>query len=128
MGSRKEAVKQPDYGPDYGWVIEVDGVPIGELTDPRWEDMFWVSYAIRIREGVDKRWEALKTNDFWRDDKWTQLSYRHKVTGEFIERALPVSRLTEDGRINMRGLCSRDEINREKPSWWERFSNWWFGR
>ena len=40
------AVVKANHGRDFGWLIERNGVVLGQLTDERFADQFWSSYAL----------------------------------------------------------------------------------
>ena len=35
------------------WMVEYEGVEIGRLKYPAYEDMFWVSYAVIPKKGME---------------------------------------------------------------------------
>jgi hypothetical protein len=90
-----------NYGREYGWYAEYQGRVIGELTDPRWEDMFWHSYAAAP---ADREAEPV----FFDDDLWNrcQFRFRNKVLNEYAENAFcgGTAPFICNGRILMRCL------------------------
>jgi hypothetical protein len=93
-----------DYGRRAGWYVEFDGQVVGELSDPRFEDHFWYSYAASEPKG-DYRTTSLMGNDTLWDA--CRFSFRNRVTGEVAPRAFAggVRPFVRDGRVLMRGLC-----------------------
>lgn len=58
----KFAVVASDYGRSGGWVAEIDSDPVAELSDCRYEDMFWESYCI---SGTGTAAGCLQSDEFW---------------------------------------------------------------
>jgi hypothetical protein len=52
---RRLALFESDCGRKTGWYVEYEGRPIAVLTDPRYEDMFWVSYHIEALAWIAHR-------------------------------------------------------------------------
>lgn len=90
-----------NYGRDYGWYAEYQGRVVGELTDARWEDMFWDSYAVTP---ASREAEPV----FIDDDLWErcQFRFRNKEMNEYAENAFcaGTAPFIRNGRIFMRGL------------------------
>ena len=45
---RRLHIWETDFGRAAGWVAERDGKPVAVLTEPRYEEMFWVSYRLEV--------------------------------------------------------------------------------
>lgn len=92
-----------NYGRKYGWLIELDGKIIGELKNPRYADMFWVSYDIvALKKGEECFVNARTT---WDE---LELRFKNKVMNEYAIYAFPsIPPNTENsmkGKVTMRGL------------------------
>ena len=100
---RRLRVWETDYGREAGWVIECHGLPIAILTDPRWEEMFWVSYRIEIVTDDPELRQRMITKEFWLNSEG--LVWRSREFGEVAEFAFPaVSPFPKSGRLTMRVL------------------------
>jgi hypothetical protein len=46
----KQEAAESDYGRRYGWTVEVDEIPIGQLSYVRWDDnaQFWHEYRLEL--------------------------------------------------------------------------------
>lgn len=89
-----------DLGRDDGWTVELDGRVVGELHNPRWEDMFWYSYAVRRLGESDS---PLDDDALWNECRF---SFRSRTSGERVDRALVggTSPYVQSDRVLMRGL------------------------
>lgn len=99
---RKRQIIESDYGRTGGWYVEYNGRRIAVLSDPQYQDMFWVSYAIEpLTDDDEERRQLLESEQFW----LTKFVYRSKQFGEIAENAIPAGTpFIRPGRINMRGL------------------------
>jgi hypothetical protein len=117
---REERLKvfEANYGRDFGWFVERDGRKLAALTDPRFEDMFWVSYAVEPLGETPGERDAVFTKDFWEPPG---LTFRNRVTSEVIPSAFHAgSGPTRDRpRVIMRGLYTSME-----PTAFERVLLW----
>ena len=88
--------------PHPGWLVEHSGRVWATLTEPRFEDMFWVSYTITPMQ--EQEAAVLFTEAFWaRDD----LVFRHRETRELAEGAFSAinsAPTPESPRVSMRAL------------------------
>jgi hypothetical protein len=105
--TREERLKifEANWGRDFGWFVELGGCRLAALTDPRFEDMFWDSYAVaRLAESEQER-EAIYTKAFWDQPG---LVFRNRVTGEVTSHAFRGGQTPTRhcSRITMRGLYS----------------------
>lgn len=102
----------------FGWYVELGGRRVAELTDPKPEDMFWVSYAVSSLPEDEPTRNAVFADEFW---KRPDLVYRNRVTGEVPPNAFqggpPPS--NERPRVAMRALYSS-----LTPSRYERLLLW----
>jgi hypothetical protein len=99
---RRRQIIESDYGRMGGWYVEHNGRRIAALSEPQWEDAFWVSYAIEpLTEDEEERRQLLESDTFW----LTEFVYRSMQFGEVADNAFPALHpFISPGRINMRGL------------------------
>ncbi len=99
---RAKLLVQSEFGRRYGWFIELDGEVVGELSDCRFDDMFWDSYAVAARDGITAE-SAIQNEENWLELRFV---FRNRVLGEIAERPIPGGRppVVRDGRVRMRGL------------------------
>lgn len=99
---REQQLKESDYGRTGGWYVEHNGRRIAFLSDPQFEDMFWVSYAIEpLTEDEEERRQLLECEAFW----LTEFTYRSKQFDEIAPHAFPALKpFPRPGRISMRAL------------------------
>ncbi|HEX3657442.1 MAG TPA: hypothetical protein VHV55_16755 [Pirellulales bacterium] len=98
---RARSLVESNYGRDDGWHIELDGVTVGELTDPRGHDMFWDSY---LTHAADDAQAAILANDeIWMECRFR---FRNRKTGAYAPAAHCGGKapFVRDGRVVMRGL------------------------
>jgi hypothetical protein len=100
---RRLRTVEANFGRDFGWFVEDEGRRIAVLTDPRFEDMFWFSYAVTAIADDAQTVGAIRTPEFWRT---AELVFRNRGTGEIAINAYPGAQaLTENrDRVWMRGL------------------------
>lgn len=70
-------VVKANHGRDFGWFIERDGVVIGQLTDGRFADMFWSSYALEPLGDTEEQRRLVYDPEPWRK---CALTFRNRVT------------------------------------------------
>jgi hypothetical protein len=59
-------VLQTNYGREAGWYVTKDGQQVALLTNPRFEEMFWDSYAVEpLAEEATERQRILSDRDWW---------------------------------------------------------------
>ena len=121
--NRRSRIIETNYGRDCGWYVEVEGRKLAVLTDPQWDDMFWVSYRMEpLTEDAEER-ALLYTAEFWYCGK---VVYRNREFDDVVSAFVggpgygPVA---ETGRLSMRGLYL---MVPDHPwgwvfSWWKRF-------
>ena len=104
MFRRAWKLLRSDFGRDVGWDIEYEDKIVGYLTDPLYEDMFWVSY--RVSEADPLLSPILYNDDLWNECRFR---YRSKMNGEYVDAAICGGSppFVRDGRIFMRGLYLR---------------------
>ena len=86
------------------WFIEYQGEVIGELIEPEYDDMFWVSYQlIQLDKDAAKNLSSIEL--------WNQcvFQFRNKKTGNYAPNAIIagkhlLSNKMNDKRISMRAL------------------------
>jgi hypothetical protein len=83
----------------------LDGAVVGILTDRRFDDMFWRSYALEVREPHVRDAE-----------RWNRCAFefRDPATGRTCRSAFVGGKppFVSDGRVSVRALYF------EKPPWW----------
>lgn len=100
MTARARQLAQSNYGRNFGWYVEFEGKVIGELVDPRSEEMFWDSYRVICTDASSEA--ALRDNSHWNECRFR---YRNKVLGEYANGFCGGSQpFIRDQRILMRGL------------------------
>ena len=102
--ARKRQLKATDYGRSEGWDVVLDERAIAYLSDPRFEDMFWISYRVTPLTDDPELAARLVTSDFWRRAHADRLRYRSRALGVFAPHAFPAIGEHEPGRARMRGL------------------------
>ena len=114
---------ETDCGRTGGWFVEHKGRRIAELTDCRYDDMFWDSYAITaLTDDPAEREQILASPDFWLA---CECVYRSKLFDCVVEHALPVGLpFPQPGRLKIRGLY----LLISRPTGWERLLLWWRAR
>ena len=97
----RTATIKANFGRDFGWFVEHNGAVLAELTDPRFEDMFWYSY--NVQPLVPAVAPLLFTAEFWNRQG---LAFRNRTTGHVITGAFAGSRSPTEAcpRVWMRGL------------------------
>ena len=107
---KKLAIWETDWGRDSGWFIELDGETLARLTEPRWEEMFWVSYRMEIMTDDSGIREQLKTEQFWTEQFWDYAEderpvWRNIRFGDVAEGVFPAGTpFPEPGRLTVRCL------------------------
>ena len=90
-----------NFGRASGWIVELDGSPLGQLTDCVNADMFWDSYSIAPIQRTD-------TSRLYDDELWNGCKFRFKnqESGEYVNEAFcgGAPPFVRDGRILMRRL------------------------
>ena len=114
-------IAKASYGRDFGWFMERDGVVIGQLTDSRFEDMFWTSYAVEPLGDTEEQRRVVYDPSTWREH-W--LTFRNRVTGDRVTSAYASGAPSEGKpRVNIRALYLWPKL-----SWYERLQLWWWMR
>lgn len=117
---RRLRLFESDYGIGTGWFIEDAGRRVALLTDPRGEDMFWISYRIEPLTGDPaERERILHDPQFWlRDFFERELVCRNAAFGDPAKWPIPAGNpFPEPGRVSMRALY----LDQSPPTRWERF-------
>jgi hypothetical protein len=112
----RSQVIESNQGTRYGWVVLLEGQPVCALSDPKYADMFWISYAIEP-VGKDAEENAkLAGREFWlRDD----LEFRNRELDLIAPFAFAAGAGPKQGRIEMRGLYIVVPKVPVGPSLWE---------
>lgn len=106
---RRRQLLDANYGRDFGWFVEKDGRRLAALTDARFEDMFWDSYAVEPLAGTESERETVFTAAFWLQP---ELVFRNRVTSDVAHNAFQggPAPTRERPRVWMRSLyISLDE-------------------
>ena len=116
MGYRDRLrVWESDYGRSEGWDLELDGRVVARMDEPRFEDMFWMSYRVTPVTDDPALAERVLTEAFWKGGEPLDLVYR-RATGLVAEHPVPSTRpLVGPSRVNMRGLY----VDIRDPRPWE---------
>ncbi len=98
---RAQFLARTNVGRQSGWIVELDGCPIGQLTDCVKTDMFWDSYAIAPIQGTDS--SHLYNDELWNSAKFC---FRIRESGEYANDAFcgGAPPFVKSGRILMRRL------------------------
>lgn len=116
---RRLRIFETNYGRDAGWYVEHRGRTVAQLVDPRYEDMFWVSYRIELLAENPQDAELAMSAPRWLA---CEFAFRNREFGDIVEHAFPGGGpFSEDGRISMRGLY----LVIPDPSLWERLLLRW---
>lgn len=98
---RAQFLARTNFGRQSGWIVELDGCPIGQLTDCVKTDMFWDSYAIAPIHAAD-------TSNLYNDELWNsaKFCFRNRESGEYANDAFcgGAPPFVKSGRILMRRL------------------------
>ncbi len=97
---RARWLTRSNFGRNDGWFVELDGRVVGELDDPRWEDMFWYSYAVRRVGGPGS---PLDDDALWSECRF---SFRSRTCGERVDGVLVggTPPFVHSNRVLLRGL------------------------
>ena len=116
-------VFQTNYARGGGWYVERDDRQLALLTDPRFEEMFWDSYAVEpLTEDLAER-ERIGSDPSW----WLQpgLVFRSREFGIVAQTAfVALCVFCRPGRVLIRALC----LYIGPPTMWERFWLRWLAR
>ncbi len=94
-------LKRSNFGRKFGWLIELEGEIIGELTDYEFSDMFWDSYSVIPK---NEKWARLLFSpNFWYENDF---KFKNKHYNIYVVNAVPKvgSKLKSDKRIEIRAL------------------------
>lgn len=95
---------ESDYGRSDGWDVEIGGAHVAFLDEPRWEEMFWVSYRLTPTTADPALRARILSESFWTNE-WPTLAFRSRATGWVVNKAFPsLQPFVEPGRLMMRGL------------------------
>ena len=87
------------------WDLELSGRPVAFLTEPQFEDVFWVSYRLVTTTDDPALAERLGSEAFWRGEDWSALEFRNRGTGLTAENAFPaIQPFVGPQRVKMRAL------------------------
>jgi hypothetical protein len=108
-------ILQTNYGREAGWYVERDGKQLAQLTNPRWEDMFWYSYAlVPLTEDIVERERIVSDETWWHVPGLVFRSREFELIAPLAFVGMSV--FTETGRVMMRRL----NLPIGSPNMWER--------
>jgi hypothetical protein len=111
---------ETSYGRDAGRLLERHGETVALLTEPEWDEMFWISYRITLLTQNQELRQLMHTRAFWHDVP--NLTWRSRAFGVIAPNAFAgASTCLDTDRISMRGLL----IDIEEPRLWDRAVLWW---
>jgi len=90
-----------NWGGRAGWFVEWRGQRVALLTDPKWEEMFWISYLITPLTNEPAVRALMEQPDFWGSEDVLFRDREIDFVAPFAFGALAGPR---SGRIAMRGL------------------------
>lgn len=112
---RARYLLESSFGRRDGWYVEFEGEIVGELTEPQFADMFWVSYAVHEANG--RRSAVLHDDGPWNDCRFV---FRSRRTGEPAKNAFAwgIRPAIQDGRVAMRALYLTEHSFLERAWIW----------
>lgn len=106
MPYRRLRILETNYGRECGWYVERDCRRVAALTDCRWHDMFWDSYAVEALTTDPQEQRMLFADEFW--NRFKELTFRNREFGAVATHAFPCigagTVLNRTGRLVVRGL------------------------
>lgn len=115
----------------------LDDRVVAYLSEPRFEDMFWISYRVTPLTDEPELAARLSEPEFWRSAEPDGFGYRSRALGLFAPLARPSIGEHEPGRVTMRGLyitpemlarsgqpSPADTLEEPMASWWVRAWRW----
>ena len=105
--SRRRDIVESDFGRRFGWLIERDGVRVGELEYLRWDEnsQFWHEYRVF--------WRQLE-GDTTRIEDWAESGFelRNRRFTDVIVREYLSAPGGDEGVVAIRGVYVPDEYFR----------------
>ncbi|OWK37644.1 hypothetical protein [Fimbriiglobus ruber] len=104
--TRRQLLRESDFGRQFGWAVEWNGRVIARLEDPVWDSdsQFWHSYELVPATDEPAERASLFDPEFW-ETHLEELTYRNLRLGEVATFAFPGIRIFDkQGRVRMRGL------------------------
>ncbi|MCY1058902.1 hypothetical protein OV142_27735 [Nannocystis sp. SCPEA4] len=101
---RRRRLEATDYGRSEGWDVVLADRVVAYLDDPRFEDMFWISYRVTPLTDDAELAARLLTPAYWRSDEGRTLTFRSRALGVFAPNAFASLGMDEPGRVAMRAL------------------------
>lgn len=100
---RAQRLLNSGYGRNDGWDIELDGRVVGQLSDPRFEDMFWFSYAVTAENEGGGDASPIADYTLWGQCRFR---FRSQASGTVALHPFPGGGppFVRDGRVLMRAL------------------------
>lgn len=93
---------ETNYGRTSDWYAELNGKRLALLTEPQYEDMFWVSYKVESLPDAYTEGPGPDSPAFWEDGGLVFRSVRFSLVAKYAFAAL--GEPYKNGRVHMRGL------------------------
>ena len=93
----KFAIIESNYGRDGGWLAEVNSQIVAELSDAKYDDMFWDSYRL---DGVQPGGQNVQTDEFWN----RAIVFRSRTFPEIVVTNCIARWRQHEQRLVVRGL------------------------
>ncbi|MBZ5714829.1 hypothetical protein [Nannocystis pusilla] len=111
----RRRLKATDHGRSEGWDVLLADRVVAYLDDPRFEDMFWISYRVTpLTDDADLA-ARLLTPEYWRSDEGCTLTFRSRALGVFAPNAFASLGMDAPGRVAMRALYITPEVLAAAP-------------
>jgi len=112
---------ESDFGRSSGWLVEHDGKTAAILSEPGWEEMFWVSYKIEICTDDPELRRKMETADFWVNLPLNYFVWRSREFGDTVEGVWAAGApFPEPGRLTLRRLY----LPAREPRLWDQIILW----
>jgi hypothetical protein len=109
---RRLRIIESSYGRDHGWYLEHHGACIAVLSEPKWAEMFWVTYRIEPMTDDPEALRLLRSDRFW--DSCDYVFRNRGFREEVVDRAFGNRGPGED-EVTIRGLY----LTIQEPTFWE---------
>lgn len=109
---RRLRIIESGYGREHGWHLEHRGVCLAVLTDPKWAEMFWLTYRIGPTTEDPRAIAMLRSKAFWAscDYEFRSRGFREEVVDHAFGARGP-----GNDEVTVRGLY----LTIEEPTLWE---------
>lgn len=129
----RQQLRATDFGRSKGWNLELEGHVVAHLDEPRWEDMFWVSYRLTPTTDDEALAAELLSTAFWMGPRWERMIFRSCALGVAAPHPLPaIQPFVAPGRLNVRALyltldssdAASGKVATRPPGWAARLVAW----